>query len=224
MTFTFSHFNLDAVNRRDAEGHWWGLLILQVRKPRLLYIRYIHQHHLVLIEGETGKRTHPHASYSRFLHAIRFYSFLFIFMISCLLAHNKLPQSSQGKVVINIFYLTHFLWVRRSLAGWFGWAPLMRLCSDGSWGHRHLQCWLDLEGSVPGWLTQRAGEFVNSCWRCQISAPNHMNLSMGQFCGCLQHGSRLLLDRVIQERERARRKPQHLLWVGIRNHTLSFLW
>lgn len=69
------------------------------------------------------------------------------------------------------------------LAEWFGWAPLMRLYSDGSWGHRHLKCWLELDGSVPGWLTQRAGEFVNSRWRWQISVPNHMNLSIGLFWG-----------------------------------------
>ena len=73
----------------------------------------------MLSEGETRSRTHPHASYSRFLHAICFYPLLFIFMISCLLAHNKLPQTLQGKVVINIFYLTHFLWVRKSGA-WQG--------------------------------------------------------------------------------------------------------
>lgn len=57
----------------------------------------------MVIEGETRNRTHPHASYSRLLHAIHFYPLIFIFMISCLLAHNKLPQTSQGKVVINIF-------------------------------------------------------------------------------------------------------------------------
>ena len=180
----------------------------------------------MLSEGETRNRTHPHASYSRFLHAICFYPLLFIFMISCLLAHNKLPQTSQGKVVINIFYLTHFLSqeVRRSLAGWFGWAPLMRLYSDGSWGPKHLKCWLELEASVPEWLTQRAGEFVNSCWRWQISVPNHMNLSIGLFRGSLQHGSWLFPGWVIQERESARRKPQRLLWTGSRSHTPSFLW
>lgn len=55
-------FNLDA--GRDTEGNWSGLLILQMRKPRLFYVKSFHQHHTVNWRRNWGEDSH--ASYSRF--------------------------------------------------------------------------------------------------------------------------------------------------------------
>lgn len=84
-------------------------------------------------------------------------------------------------MVVNIFYLRVSVGreIRSSLAGWFGWGAVVSLYLDGTWGRSHLKCRRGLEGSVPSWLTQRAGRFVKLCWRWQISVPSHMNLSWG---------------------------------------------